>query len=216
MKRSWCLLIGSVCCFFVYVLHSMVGLTTLGIVASPLAISGLLAICVLMFAGYLFNAKPAAAAAGLVAVVLYVYEPSFLTFSLWFCMLSFAGWSKIRKEEIEMLGRRANRLDDDEWPLDKDQQECYAERELQKYEERKAQESTPTMPEAPKQRLEDIKPIRTSSSEEKKQYTAVPQKESIIQKIKDSWYFMDNGTKAIIKLVGGTVAILLLVIFFLT
>lgn len=196
MKRSWCLLIGSICCLFVYTLHSMVGLATLGIMASPLAISGLLAICVLMFAGYLFNAKPAAAAAGFVAVALYVYEPSFLTFSFWFCMLSFAGWSKIRKEEIEMMGRRANRLDDDEWPLDKDQQECYAEREQQKYEERKAKESR-----------EKLNPAVMRPSVSK-----TDTKENIFKKIKDAWYFMDDGLKTLI-LVGGAIVFLISVIF---
>lgn len=69
-----------------------------GVIHGAIFVAAITASC-----GYLFNARPAAAASGIVYSALALFEPQSWYLFIVPCLLVFAGWSKIRDEEMDVM-----------------------------------------------------------------------------------------------------------------
>ena len=100
MKRSWCLLVASIIGFGIMCLN-IVG--ELAFINAEIVIKLAWAATIFALAGFCFNAKPAAVLAGAVFAALSVIDNNPLVIYWVPCLLCFAGWSKIRHEEMDTL-----------------------------------------------------------------------------------------------------------------
>lgn len=101
MKRSVCLLLSAI--YGAILFAAMVSTVESGSGTYSIAHGAMFVAVMLTCSGYLFNARPAAAFGGIAYSALALIEPQSWYLFIIPCLLAFAGWSKIRHEEMDVM-----------------------------------------------------------------------------------------------------------------